>query len=131
MVDHVFKWKQYFHLLLPIILFEKESVDRHLQREILLVFCVQCTLGCNYVYKLISPDVYKEYHSFRRNWVSPNPSLASECAPLPRTWGGGHTCLRVRGLGSPNSDDWRKSFELCLLCGPDVEMEAKVYSMSD
>ena len=43
----------------------------------------------------------------RRNWDSPNPSLASECAPPPRT--GGHTRLRVRGWESPNSDDWRKN----------------------
>jgi hypothetical protein len=45
----------------------------------------------------------------RRNWDSPNPSLASECALPPRT-GGGHTRLRVRGWGSSNSEDWRKSF---------------------
>jgi hypothetical protein len=35
---------------------------------------------------------YKEYHSVcppRRNWDSPNPSLASEFAPPPRTKGGG------------------------------------------
>jgi hypothetical protein len=30
-----------------------------------------------------------------------------------------HTRLRVRGWGSPNSDDWRKSLSLCLLCGID------------
>jgi hypothetical protein len=38
----------------------------------------------------------------RRNWDSPNPSLASECASPPRTGGGGggHTRLRVRGWGS-------------------------------
>jgi hypothetical protein len=52
----------------------------------------------------------------RRNWDSPNPSLASEFAPPPRT-GVGHTRLRVRGWGSPNSDDLRKSLALCLLCG--------------
>jgi hypothetical protein len=46
-----------------------------------------------------------------RNEDSPNPSLASECPP--RTGGGGHTRLRVRGWGSPNSDDWRKSLALC------------------
>jgi hypothetical protein len=36
----------------------------------------------------------------RRNWNSPTPSLVSECAP-PRTkgWGGGHTRLRLRGVG--------------------------------
>jgi hypothetical protein len=33
----------------------------------------------------------------RRNWDSPNPTLASECVPLPPgTKGGGHTRLRVR-----------------------------------
>jgi hypothetical protein len=31
--------------------------------------------------------------------------------------GGGHTRLRVRGWGPPDSDDWRKSLALCLLCG--------------
>jgi hypothetical protein len=45
----------------------------------------------------------------------PTPSLASECAALPGTKGGvGHTRLQVRGCGSPNSDDWRKSLALCL-----------------
>jgi hypothetical protein len=46
--------------------------------------------------------------------LAPNPSLACECAPPSRT-GRGHTRLRVRGWGSPNSDDWRKSLALCLL----------------
>jgi hypothetical protein len=46
----------------------------------------------------------------RPNWDSPpNPSLASECAPPPRTGGGGHTRLRASGWGSPNSDDWKKA----------------------
>jgi hypothetical protein len=53
----------------------------------------------------------------RRNWDSPDPSLASEFAPPPRSGRGGHTRLRVRGWGSPKSDDWRKTFALCLLCG--------------
>ncbi len=34
----------------------------------------------------------------------------------PQGTRGGHSRLRVRGWGSPNSDDWRKSFALCLLC---------------
>ncbi len=47
----------------------------------------------------------------------PNPSPARKCAlpPGPKG-GGGHTRLRLRGWGSPNSDDWRKSLALCLLC---------------
>jgi hypothetical protein len=51
----------------------------------------------------------------RRKWDSPNPSLASECALPPRT--GGRGAHSVRGRGSPNSDDWRKSLAHCLLCG--------------
>ncbi len=39
----------------------------------------------------------------RRNWDSPNPSPAGECAP-PLVPGGG-TRLRERGWESPNSDE--------------------------
>jgi hypothetical protein len=47
----------------------------------------------------------------RRNWDSPTPCLASYCAPPPGTkrGGGWHSRLRVRGWGSPNSEDWRKA----------------------
>ncbi len=58
----------------------------------------------------------------RRHWDSPNPYLASECAPPPRT---GHTRLRVRGWGSPNSDDWRKSLALCQL---ELGVKSKAFS---
>jgi hypothetical protein len=47
---------------------------------------------------------------------SPTHSFASECAPPPTNGGGGTFALRVRGWGSPNSDDFRKSLALCLLC---------------
>ncbi len=47
----------------------------------------------------------------RRNWDSPKTASV----PLPPEPGGGHTRLRVRGWGSHNSDDWRKSLTLCLL----------------
>jgi hypothetical protein len=57
----------------------------------------------------------------RRNWDSPNPSLASECAPPPTTGGWGHTRQGVRGWGSPNTDVLRKSLALCLLCGHTVQ----------
>jgi hypothetical protein len=55
----------------------------------------------------------------------------SECAPPPRTGGGeGAHRLRVRGWGSPNSDDWRKSLALCLLCGNIVPVFAVILSLS-
>jgi hypothetical protein len=40
-----------------------------------------------------------------RNWDSPTPLAAGECAPHPLVRGGGHTRLRERGWGSPNSDE--------------------------
>jgi hypothetical protein len=48
----------------------------------------------------------------RWNWDSPTPSSAGDCDPPPQGEG-------VREWGSPNSDDWRKSLALCLLCGLD------------
>jgi hypothetical protein len=54
----------------------------------------------------------------RWNWDFPPPiSPASVPLPLRNQKVGGHTRLRVRGWGSPNSDDWRKSLALSLLCG--------------
>jgi len=51
-----------------------------------------------------------------RNWDSPTPLAAGECSLPPDQRVGGHTSLRLKGWGSPNSDDWRKSLALCLLC---------------
>jgi hypothetical protein len=42
--------------------------------------------------------------SSRRNWDSPNPSPAGECAP-PLVRGEGHTRWRERGWASPNSNE--------------------------
>jgi hypothetical protein len=44
------------------------------------------------------------------------PLSLQQVYPSPQNRGGGHTRLRVRGWGSPNYDDWRKSLALCLLC---------------
>ncbi len=66
--------------------------------------------------------------STRRNWDSPNPSLTTRqrvChSPLEP---GGHASLRVRGWGSPNSDDRRKSLplSLCLLCGKNCYLKLR------
>ncbi len=64
--------------------------------------------------------IFTEYHSVhmspRRNWETTTPSFSPASVPLPpEPKEGGHTRLRVRGRGSPNSDDWRKSLALCLL----------------
>ncbi len=62
--------------------------------------------------------MYKEYHSVCSLvgiGTLPTP-LSPASGPLPQNWEGGHTRLRVRGWGSPNSDDWRKNLPLCPLC---------------
>ncbi len=46
---------------------------------------------------------------------TPRPSPESKC--VPQNQRGGHPRLRVRGWGGPNSDVWRISLALCLLCG--------------
>jgi hypothetical protein len=43
--------------------------------------------------------------SSRWNWDSPTPLAAGECAPTPFGPGGGHTRLRLKGWGSPNSNE--------------------------
>jgi hypothetical protein len=53
----------------------------------------------------------------RWNWDFPIPPLSTASVPLPPEPKGGHTRLRARGWGSPNSDDWRKSLALCQLSG--------------
>jgi len=69
---------------------------------------------CHPVYTRMVGRTYHNLHihrvprcmSPRRNWDSPTP--------LSRQ--------RVRGWGSPNSDDWRKSLELCLLYGTYIKV---------
>ncbi len=50
----------------------------------------------------------------RRNWNSPTPLGAGGCAPHPLVRGGGHTRLRQRGWGSPNSDEGTYTVVLCI-----------------
>jgi hypothetical protein len=46
------------------------------------------------------------------------PLVGFGTPPPPEPEGEGrHTRLRVRGWGSPNFDDWRKSLVICLLNG--------------
>ncbi len=48
------------------------------------------------------------FFSSRQNWDSPTPLAAGECTPPPLFGPGvgvGHTRLRERGWGSPNSDE--------------------------
>ncbi len=68
--------------------------------------------------------IYKEYISVCTLVVT--RTLQTHLSPasmsLPPEPGGGHTSLRVRGWGSPNSDDLRKGLALCLLCAIDATL---------
>jgi hypothetical protein len=68
--------------------------------------------------------ICKEYHSvcpLAGIGTLPTP-FSPASVPLPPQPGGGGTLdrLRVRGWGSSNSDDLRKSLALCLLCVSNV-----------
>ncbi len=64
----------------------------------------------------------------RRNWDSPQPlSRKRVCPPPPDQRVGGHPRLRLRGWGSSNSDDWRKSLALCLLCAAGLPRNGNHY----
>jgi hypothetical protein len=69
------------------------------------------SLYLNLAGNLQSTYIYKEYTT-----VYVPSSELGVCPPPPEPGGGGHTSLRVRGWGSPSSDDVRKSLALCLLC---------------
>jgi hypothetical protein len=75
--------------------------------------------GYHYDHKV---RIYKEYHSVCPRVEIGILPLSPASVPLPpEPGGGGHThSLRVRGWGSPNSDDWIKSLALCLVCGYDL-----------
>ncbi len=47
--------------------------------------------------------------SLRWNWDSPTPLATSEFALPPGPKSGGNTRLRLKGWGSPNSNDWRNA----------------------
>jgi hypothetical protein len=63
------------------------------------------------------------YFSSRRNWDSPTPSPAGECAPLPLVPGGGAHSLAREGLGESQfrrGDLHCGTLYMCVLCVPDV-----------
>ncbi len=64
--------------------------------------------------------MYMEYHSVCPRVGIGIPQTPSECVPIPaepKLRGGGKAhSPEGEGVGSPNSNDWRKSVALCLLC---------------
>ncbi len=87
----------------------------------LLRFCFLLIILFSFVSLFLHPQstyMYLEYHS-----VCPlvrigttHPLLPQASVSLPRNQRGGAHSPAVRGWERPNSDDWRKSLALCLLC---------------
>jgi hypothetical protein len=71
--------------------------------------------GCQH-----SKTFYKDEKGYI-NPARPHCKRWTEILPAHARSHGGHTRPRVRGWWSPNSDDWRKSLALCLLCGLHLE----------
>ncbi len=58
--------------------------------------------------------------------------LSPACVPLPpEPKGEAHTRLRLRGWGSPNSNDWRKSLALCHSKSQLIHTQCLLYRASD
>jgi hypothetical protein len=77
------------------------------------IFQLPFTYREGFTYKV---HIYPEYRSVCSLVLIGTPHFRKN-VPARSQRGGGHTRLRVRGWGSPNWDDWRKSLPLCLLCG--------------
>ncbi len=83
---------------------------------------IHISISTNYVYtgtKVIY-TYYLEYHSvcpLVEIGTPPPLSRKRVCHPPPEPKGGGGTHAPAgEGMGGPNSDDWRKSLALCLVC---------------
>jgi hypothetical protein len=67
--------------------------------------------------------LYLEYQSvcpFVRIGSTRPLSRKRVCPPSPRTKGRRQPSLSGEGAGGANSDDWRESLALCILCACDV-----------
>jgi hypothetical protein len=60
--------------------------------------------------------LYLEYHCVCHLVLPPPLPQASVFPPLPPNQGGGQHPPAGEGVAGPNSDDWRESLALCLLC---------------
>ncbi len=99
---------------------ERESERGDIKGRICTLKGWPCTLKSAHIPAGHKVHIYKEYHSvcpFFGIVILLTP-LSPAIVPLPLEpkGGGGHTRLRVRGWGSPNSDRLEKSLAVCLLC---------------
>ncbi len=109
---------------------ESDQCDTHEQKcftsifELFFKYIIDLFSKCPVdVHPQSTYTIYLEYHR-----VCPlvrigtlHPLFPEQVCP-PRTYEGRHTRLRVRGWEGSNSDDWRKSLALCLLCDVHVDL---------
>jgi hypothetical protein len=89
----------------------RANLDREQSRHICRIFYTVAEKEDHKVLNIKSTTVY-----FPSSELGLSQSLSRQrVCPSPQNRGGGHTRLRARGWGSPNSDDWRTSLALCLL----------------
>ncbi len=77
-------------------------------------------LATGYLFEAPYHKVYIEHHSVCPlvGIGTPTTPLPQACVPPPPPPPEGHTRLWLNGWRRPNSDDWRKSFAIWLLCAP-------------
>ncbi len=95
-------------LIDPEVLSELEAGKREALWTHIYLHIYESLSNCRYSGLLETQRVGRvlSFFSSRRNWDSPNPSPAGECAPPPPWfWGEGHTRWRQRGWESPNSHE--------------------------
>jgi hypothetical protein len=86
-------------------LFNRMFIDTRRCKQVKIYFTTNCRVS-----QCLSPCP---------NWVHPTPlpqASVSSPAPPESKVGGSNTRLRGERVGGPNSDDWRESLSLCLLC---------------
>ncbi len=86
-------------------------VEHLIQKKSEIIKVMSTLLDTKYVY-IKSTTVYVPSSELELGLSQ--PLSRQQVLPSPQNRGGGHNRLRVRGWGSPNSDDWRKSLALYL-----------------
>jgi hypothetical protein len=76
---------------------------------------INCMLNSMHIWYIFSEKLHHKVHRIPRvpQCMSPRPNRDPPTSSPKR--GGAHS-PGGEGVGGPNSDDWRKSLALCLLC---------------
>jgi hypothetical protein len=117
---------QYSRAPMPFLLYSlcpvyalKSEYKQFTQMSVSMYTTIAIIPGCAFTY-VRAQSTYKyrvlRCMSLRRNWDSPTPSLASECAPPPNQGGGGTLAAGEGGGGVPIPTTVEKLSTLPTLC---------------